>query len=151
MANNAGKILKKSGTWLLRIIGGLLVFILLGIGILQTQWGKDMSRDIAVNYLRKKLQIKISIDEFKVEWLSHLSLKGVYIEDRQKRKLLTVQELDVKYDLAAIFKNQLTINDFTIQGHAVRMVRIPDDAGTVVGHINSYRVDHTISIPRSKT
>lgn len=60
-------VLKKTGKWLLRIFLVIILLILLIWGLLQTQWGKNVMKDQAVRYLKKKLKTEVAIQSFTVD------------------------------------------------------------------------------------
>ena len=114
--------------WTLRVLGILVLLLLIVWLLLQTQWGKTMVKDQAVKYLQNKLKTKVSIEGITVEWFSHIRLNGVYIEDLQKRKLLSVAELDVKYDISDIFSSKLDMPEVNVQGLEVQLFRSRTDS-----------------------
>jgi translocation and assembly module TamB len=103
------KILHKIITWSLKGLGILIILLLVVWGLLQTQWGKNVVKNQAVKYLKNKLNTNVAIAGITVEWLTHIKLTGIYIEDKEKRKLLSVGELDINYDISDIFSNKLDI------------------------------------------
>lgn len=77
---------KKTGKWLLRIFATFLLLLLLIWGLLQTQWGKNKVKNIAVSYLKKKLKTEVAIRSISIDWFNHLKLTGIYLEDQQKKE-----------------------------------------------------------------
>lgn len=110
------------------MLGTLVLLLLLVWLLLQTQWGKNLVKDQAVKYLQNKLQTTVAIQGITVEWFSHIKLKGVYIEDREKRKLLGVGELDVRYDISDIFSSKLDIPEVKVTQLEINLYRSRTDS-----------------------
>lgn len=87
-----------------------------------------MVKDQAVKYLQHKLQTTVAIKEITIEWFSHIKLSGVYVEDRQKRKLLHIGELDVRYDVSDIFSSKLDIPEVKLTELEVNLFRSRTDS-----------------------
>lgn len=128
MSFSPKKILKKTFAWFLRVLGILVLLLLIAWLLLQTQWGKNVVKDQAVKYLQNKLQTTVAIKGITIEWFSHIKLTGVYVEDREKRKLLSVGELDVKYDISDIFSNKLDIPEVSVTQLEVNLFRSRTDS-----------------------
>lgn len=128
MSFSPKKIWKKTLAWFLRILGILVLVLLLVWLLLQTQWGKNLVKDQAVKYLKNKLKTNVAIDGITVEWFSHIKLTGVYIEDREKRKLLGVGELDVRYDISDIFSSKLDLSEIKVNELQVNLFRTGTDS-----------------------
>ncbi len=104
MSISARRIFIVTFKWLVRILAFLLFLLLLIFLALQTQWGKNIVKKEAVKYLEHKLKTKVAIGELEIDWLSHIRIKGIDLEDRQQRKLLQADEIEIHYDLSKILK-----------------------------------------------
>lgn len=121
-------ILKRTGKWLLRIVTAILLLLVIVWLLLQTQWGKNIAKNYAVSYLKDKLQTEVSIAGIEVDWFNRLKLTGVYIEDRQKRKLGYIGLLETKYDLSNIFSNSFTISEIGLNDVQLNLYRSKGDS-----------------------
>lgn len=128
MAVPAKKILKHSLKWLVRILAFLFLIIFLLFLVLQTQWGKNIVRKQAVQYLENKLKTRISIGSLEIDWLSHINLKKVEIEDQHQRKLLVASEIDVHYNLTKLLKNELDISQISLTAVSIKLMRSSRDS-----------------------
>lgn len=106
----------------------MILLLVIAWLLLQTQWGKNVVKDRAVKYLTDKLKTNVAIEGITVEWFSHIKLNGIYIEDRDKRKLLGIGELDVQYDISDIFSNKLDIPDIKLKQLEVNLFRARTDS-----------------------
>ncbi|MFT3982025.1 MAG: AsmA family protein [Ferruginibacter sp.] len=121
-------VLKKIGKWILRILAGIILLLLVLWLLLQTQWGKNLVKDKAVSYLKDKLKTEVRIESIDVDWFNRLQLKGVYLEDRQKRELAYIGNLETKYSLANIFRNKLTIGTIRLDEVRAAVLRSANDS-----------------------
>ena len=118
---SAKKILKGITRWVLYIIGILLFLVIAICLLLQTPWGQRTLKEKAVTYLQKKLQTKVSIGQLSTNWLYHIQLRQVYIEDPEKRVLLSVGSLDLKYDILKLFSKSIDVSDISIDSVHVNL------------------------------
>lgn len=124
----SGSIVKKVVAWTLGAIGSILLLILILVLVLQTPWGQNIVRTQAVNYLGRKLQTRVAIDKISIRWLSHFHAEGIYLEDRQQRKLLSIGQLDVSYSLTDLLARKLSIPDIDIRQIEIQLLRPKDDS-----------------------
>ena len=127
MSISARRIFIVTFKWLVRILAFLLFLLLLIFLALQTQWGKNIVKKEAVKYLEHKLKTKVAIGELEIDWLSHIRIKGIDLEDRQQRKLLQADEIEIHYDLSKILKNELTISGLSLSGIRINLYRARPD------------------------
>jgi translocation and assembly module TamB len=100
--------------WVGIVIGSILVLLVVLWFVLQTKWAQNIVRKEIVNYLEKKLDTKVSIARLSINYLYHLELDGVYVEDRAKEPLIYVGKLEAGYKLLDILDNTLTISSLKI-------------------------------------
>lgn len=121
-------LFKKIGKWVLRIIAAIIVLLLFIWLLLQTQWGKNFVKDRAVAYLKNKLETEVRIRSIKVNWFNSLRLQGIYIEDRQKRELAYIGNLETQYSLTNILRNKLYISNIRIDDLRAAILRSNNDS-----------------------
>lgn len=100
---------KKLKRWLLGIgitVVGLPVLLLL---LLQLPAVQDFVRGKAENYLRKQLGTEVHIGRLRFTWWHELSLREVSVKDKKQQPLLYSGELEVRYNLLALFHNELRV------------------------------------------
>ena len=108
---------------MLRILVTIILLLLVTWGLLQTQWGKKKIKNIAVSYLKKKLKTEVSIRSITVDWFTHLTLTGIYIEDQQKRKLGYIGSIETRYDLSKILSSSLSISEIRADSIQLNLFR----------------------------
>jgi translocation and assembly module TamB len=100
--------------WVGIVIGGLLLLLVILWFVLQTKWAQNIVRKEIVNYLEKKLDTKVGIARLSINYLYHLELDGVYVEDRTKEPLVYIGKLEAGYKLLDLLDNTLTISSLQV-------------------------------------
>ena len=104
------------------VIGGGIGIILavLAIVAIITLNSKAFRRQMvkqATILLTEKLKTKVSIKDADIDFKrAQITLQGVEIEDRQKRKMLQINQLAVQTRLWPLLFNEVRINDARISG-----------------------------------
>src|ERR1700733_4293512 len=84
---------------LLRIFGRTLltifVILLILFFLIQTPFVQNIVRGKAENYLSRKLKTKVRIGGLDIELFRSVTLRNVYIEDRQRDTLVSAGLIDV--------------------------------------------------------
>ncbi len=109
--------------WFAIFLGSFIGLCLLMIILIQTPFGQGFLKDQAVKYLSNKLQTKVSIDYLHIDFRKGITLKGISLEDQQKRRLLYGRELIVEYELSALLNKNLVLHDVHIKGVEVNIFR----------------------------
>ncbi|RYY29217.1 MAG: translocation/assembly module TamB [Chitinophagaceae bacterium] len=100
--------------WVGIVIGSIILLLVILWFVLQTRWAQNIVRKEIVNYLEKKLDTKVNIARLSINYLYHLELDGVYIEDRAKEPLVYIGKLEAGYRLLDLLDNTLTISGVQI-------------------------------------
>ena len=129
--------LKKTGKWILRILVTIIGLLLMVWGMLQTQWGKNLVKDLAVSYLKKKLKTEVAIQSINLAWFNHIKLTGIHLEDQQKRKLGYIGLLETSYDISNILSGSLTLSSITIDNAQFNLFRERNDSTFNFGFITN--------------
>ena len=113
--------MNKSVSITLKVIGGIIGFILLLLVVaailLNTQAVQDKLLGIATEKLEEKLQTKVKIDEASINVFNQdVNLKGLEVEDLQHRKMLALDKLSLDIDVMKLLANTLVISKADIEG-----------------------------------
>src|ERR671913_687265 len=100
--------------WVGIVLGSIILLLVVLWFVLQTKWAQNIVRKEIVNFLEKKLDTKVSIARLAINYLYHLELDGVYIEDRSKQPLVYVGRLEAGYKLLDLLDNTLTISSLEV-------------------------------------
>ncbi len=102
----------------------LIVFILI-----QTPFIQHIVRGKAENYLSRKLNTRVRIGDLSIVFFRSVTLKNVYIEDRQKDTLLSAGLIDVDIRMLGLLHNNLDISQIRLENLTVKIKRqLPDSA-----------------------
>ncbi|HTF31922.1 MAG TPA: AsmA family protein [Flavitalea sp.] len=114
--------------WIGITIGSILLLLVILWFVLQTRWAQNIVRKEIVSYLEKKLDTKVRIARLAINYLYHLELDGVYVEDRSKESLVYIGKLEAGYKLLDLFNNTLTISSLEIDSINLNVYNKPADS-----------------------
>jgi acetolactate synthase small subunit len=104
------------GILLLNIIA---LILLLHIPLIQTKLAQSLSRNLSA-----KTKFEISVDKVAIKWVDRATLKGLRVVDENGAELLKLDDLEINYNLAALFKDDIKLDyvglkglNFTLQKH----------------------------------
>lgn len=111
----------------MRVIVIILLIPVVVAALTQVYFVQNFIRDTAVHYLEKKLGTPVSIEGFRMNGFSGVSLTGVSIEDQNHDTLFYSGSLSVHFDLLPLLRKQLVV--YNLRWHDVRanVYRTPDD------------------------
>ena len=113
--------MKKAFVWLLRIVCGLVgitAFLLIGgFILLHTDSFQNRLLKKADRFLTEKLNTVVEIDSVSVSLLTQkMQFYRVLVEDRQRRKMLQLEQLSVEFDIWPLLENEIRISDAHLKG-----------------------------------
>src|SRR5688572_12118624 len=100
--------------WVGIVLGSIILLLVVLWFVLQTRWAQNIVRKEIVKYLEKKLDTEVKIDRLAINYLYHLELDGVYLEDRSKQPLVYIGRLEAGYKLLDLLDNTLTVSSLEI-------------------------------------
>ena len=138
--------MNKSVSITLKVIGGIIGFILLLLVVaailLNTQAVQDKLLGIATEKLEEKLQTKVKIDEASINVFNQdVNLKGLEIEDLQHRKMLALDKLSLDIDVMKLLANTLVISKAEIEGVRARLYKPEDGPANYQFVIDAFKKD----------
>lgn len=92
------------------LVLNVLIYALLSIPAIQTHLAR-----FATDKLSEMIDSKASIDEVRISLFNHVTLKGVYMEDRSQDTLLYAQLLDVKLSPWRLLDRKLQIDQVLLK------------------------------------
>jgi hypothetical protein len=118
---------------LLRIAGrGLLtifVILLILFFLIQTPFVQNFVRGKAENYLSRKLKTRVRIGGLQVALFRSVTLRNVYIEDRQRDTLVSAGLIDVQVRMLGLLHHHLDIGMIQLEDVTAKISReLPDTA-----------------------
>lgn len=138
--------MKRYLVWALKIAGGLAVLVVIllvaAAALLNTSRMQQKLLGYATGLLQEKLETKVSIDSVSVDFLTFdISLIGLDVEDRQRRKMLQADRLAVNIDLPALLSNNVKISSAEIDGIRARLYQPKDSAANFQFVIDAFKPD----------
>jgi autotransporter translocation and assembly factor TamB len=112
--------------WALIGLGTVILLLVALIIFISTPAGQNFVKNQGEKYLRNKLQTNLSIGSFRFGLSTGIHLRQIYLEDQQKRVLLSVNQLDVDYNFEALLKKNVLLNEIRLRGVQVNLFRDRD-------------------------
>ncbi|HSF45138.1 MAG TPA: AsmA family protein, partial [Chitinophagaceae bacterium] len=113
--------------WVLIGLGAVILILTALLVFISTPAGQNFVKNQGEKYLRNKLQTNLSIGSFRFGLRTGIHLRQVYLEDPQKRLLLSIHELDVAYNFDALLKKNVLLNEIRLRGVQVNLYREVDN------------------------
>lgn len=134
------KILKIFG-WIFFSIVLLLVAIALLIQLppIQTRITRE-----AISFLEKKIGTDVSLEKISIRFPKTIVVQGLYFEDQKKDTLLYMGRLAIDTDLWALTRNEIQLNDLTLENTKAYISRPEADSAYNFSYIlNAFAGDST--------
>ncbi len=84
------------------------------LAALQTKAVQNYLLQKATVILSDELQTKVQIESVDIPFFNRISLKGVYVEDRQQDTLLYAKQVRAGFSIRQLFKNRIVIKNATL-------------------------------------
>ncbi|HTI89776.1 MAG TPA: translocation/assembly module TamB domain-containing protein [Puia sp.] len=113
----------------LRTLLTIFIILVLVLLLIQTPFVQNFARAKAETYLSRKLNTAVRIGGLRINFLHSVTLKDVYIADRQKDTLLSAGLIDVNLYVLGLLHNNLDIKKVQLGDLTVKIKReLPDTA-----------------------
>jgi hypothetical protein len=109
------------------ILGGLLVLIMLVLGWLSTDWGKDFLRGRIVVFLENKLKTEVKIGTLDYNIPNSVELGNVLFRDKNRDTLLAARKLRLEIKMLQLLNSSVEINEIQFEGGVAHIYRIAPD------------------------
>ncbi len=114
---------------LLRTLLTVVIILLIVFFLIQTPFIQNIIRGKAETYLSRKLKTPVRIGDLSIVFFRRVTLKDVYIEDRQRDTLLSAGLIDVQFRMLGLLHNNLDIDKIGLGNVTVKIRRqLPDTA-----------------------
>ena len=114
------RTLKKIVRW---IIGIAFALYLLLIGSLNIPTVQRKISNVVANQLATHLETEISIGRINMGLLNRIIIEDLYVEDQQQTELLKVARLAARFDIMALFKGKISINNVQLFGFDLKLAK----------------------------
>ena len=119
------------GILLLNIIA---LIVLLYIPVIQTKLAQSLSKNLSA-----KTKFEISVDKVAIKWIDRATVKGLRIVDEDSSELLYLTDLEINYNLAALFKDDIKLDYVGLKGLDLRLQKHQNDTLNISVLINRFR------------
>jgi translocation and assembly module TamB len=114
---------------LLRTLLTVVIILLIVFFLIQTPFIQNIIRGKAETYLSRKLKTPVRIGDLSIVFFRRVTLKDVYIEDRQRDTLLSAGLIDVQLRMLGLLHHDLDIQKIGLENVTVKIRRqLPDTA-----------------------
>ena len=142
--------MKKALKWVIRLVCTLVVLVVVllvtAFYVFHTSWFQDNMKERAVELLSDKLQTNIQLEHVGVDLMTFdAKLEGLKVEDRQQRKMLVLDKLQVDFNvLSYIFRHEIYVREASIRGLEANLLQEnPDSAANFQFVIDAFKRDST--------
>jgi translocation and assembly module TamB len=118
---------KKALKIFLRVLLGLLVFIILVLILVQTPPVQNFARKKVQAWLQKKLDTRFEIGKIYIGLPSSVVLERIYVEDKNKDTLLYGGSIRANISLFKLLKREVQINDLHVENLTANIKRVLPD------------------------
>jgi hypothetical protein len=113
----------------LKIIATIIVILVIVIFLIQTPYVQNIIRSKAEKYLSRKLNTRVNIGNLYIKFPENITLRNIYLEDRQKDTLLSAGLIDVSIHMWGLLHNNIDIGKVQLEGITMKVKRLlPDTA-----------------------
>lgn len=106
------KTLKVLG-WILLSVIVLLICIIVAI---QIPYIQNKIKDVALSYVREKIDTPVSLDRIEIAFPKKIVVKGLYVESQERDTLLYTQYLGVNISLLKLLNNTVSVDEIELDG-----------------------------------
>ncbi|HEY4149567.1 MAG TPA: hypothetical protein VGM41_11585, partial [Chitinophagaceae bacterium] len=143
------RLFRKIARIILVFLGSVLLLIIIIILLVQTPWIQNIARKKAQRYLADKLHTRVEINKLRISFPDHVSLGGIYLEDRQQDTLLSGKKIEVGVNMWKLFHGELALGDVKLEGITCKIKRaLPDTTFNFQFIINAF-ASKTPAAPKS--
>ncbi len=132
---------KKPYRWLrrtLRVLAGILLFLILVILFIRSPWGQSIIVDKVVNYVSNKTDTKVEIEKLFITFNGNVQLDGLYLEDKKGDTLVYSKSLEADIPLwATISGEAVGVDNLYWDGLKANIIR----KDTIAGYNFQFLID----------
>src|SRR5436190_3970638 len=122
------KILKKTGIFILYVLGFLLILMISLFVYINTNAGKRLIKNKVQHYLSNKLKTRVEINSIDYSLPKWIELNGIYLEDRKKDTLLYGEQVSVDIDMLKLINGNTYIRKLQFKNIYANIYRSANDS-----------------------
>lgn len=112
---------------LLWLFSGIIILLVALLILLQTCWLQNLVVTKTTSWLSKKLNTTVRLDEINITFPKSIYLKNLFVTDLHADTLVFFHELKADIGMMSLFKKQLIINAFSLDGASIFLNRTVED------------------------
>lgn len=116
----------------LKVIGWIVVSIvtllMIVIAVVQIPAVQHKITQKAISFLQEKIGTPVALESLYISFPKNIVLKGLYLEDQAKDTLLYAGRLSVDTDLWALTRNEIQLNDISLENTTAYVKRSEGDS-----------------------
>lgn len=132
----------------LRVLLGILVFLILLVLFVRSPWGQGIIVDKAVNYISNKTNTKVNVEKLFLTFKGGLQIEGLYLEDKKGDTLVYSKSLEANIPLWATIRGEAYGVD-NLEWNGLRANIIRKD--TISGYNFQFLIDAFVSGKQTET
>lgn len=146
---------KKWLKWGVVVLGGLLAFVIVTLGVLAVLVSRPSVQNRVLQYaveaLSERLQTRVQADSVSIDVMGQkVSLYGLDVEDRQQRPMLAIDTLSVQLDLWALMQREVKVSKAAVYGVEAHLLKpSKEEPANYQFVIDAFRKDETSALPVS--
>jgi translocation and assembly module TamB len=125
------------------VIGSILLLLVLAILLIQLPAVQQKITQKAITFLEKKIGTEVRLEKLYISFPKNIVIKGLYMEDQKRDTLLFAGRLSVNTDLFALLKNEVELNNITLENTTAYVKRADGDSTFNFSYIVEAFVDTT--------
>ncbi|GAA4820935.1 translocation/assembly module TamB domain-containing protein [Algivirga pacifica] len=160
MAEESGKeklttkqsILRRGIKGLLIGLGSLLLLLLILIfGVLKLPFVQEKVVEMALTYVRGKVNTEVSLDRIVLDFPTSLVLEGVYVEDQQQDTLLAVDRLEAAMGVRSLWMKKISVSEINLQGVTAHVALREDSTFNFDYLVEAFASEDTVVVEEDTT
>ncbi|MBA2564356.1 MAG: hypothetical protein H0V09_02885, partial [Gemmatimonadetes bacterium] len=109
------------------VLGLVLIVVIAALVTLQTDWGRERVRLLALGRLRGMVNGRVDVARIRGDFLNGIALEGVSITGPAGEPLLDVGRFGVQYDLQGLLRREILLGEVVLE--KPRILLVQDAAG----------------------
>jgi TamB, inner membrane protein subunit of TAM complex len=124
-----GKIIKKAGRWLLRIVIVLVVLLISTYFLVQLPAVQTWLAQRATSWLSDELETKVEVKGVNIQFFTKAVFEGIYVEDKHGDTLLYAEELIADVRRFSYENHQLALKDIKLSNANIKLKKYANERG----------------------
>src|SRR5262245_57574606 len=112
------RVLRRIGLALAGTVAAILLLVAVALGLLGTEWGGGIVRDLAVPRINRVIAGRLELASFRFAGRS-LELRGVVLRDPENQTVLQLRRLSVAFSPLALLRGRVDLKEIVLEQPAL--------------------------------